>query len=154
MEKINISGFNYSSIVDGPGVRFTIYMQGCIHHCVGCHNPSTWSLANNQLYTIEEIIQLVENEAMNNNITISGGDPLLFPELTIKLARILKHKGYNIWLYTGYTYEQILEDESRQAILQTIDTLVDGKYEQSKKQLGLKYRGSSNQRIINLNENK
>lgn len=150
MGKINLSGYIDSSIVDGPGVRFAVYTQGCIHHCPGCHNPDTWSEKTNKLMEIDDLIQVIEAESLGKNVTISGGDPLLQIEQTVELATKLKSKGFNIWLYTGYTYEQIQTNNSLAPILDTIDVLVDGKFEQDKKNFELEYRGSSNQNIIKL----
>lgn len=150
MGKINLSGYIDSSIVDGPGVRFAVYTQGCAHHCPGCHNPDTWSTKTNMLMEIDDLIQIIEDESLGKNVTISGGDPLLQIEQTIELATKLKSKGYNIWLYTGYTYEQIQENNRLAPILKIIDVLVDGRFEQDKKDFELEYRGSSNQNIIKL----
>lgn len=148
MGKINLSGYIDSSIVDGPGVRFAIYTQGCMHKCKGCHNAETWSCDENELYDIDQLIDVVEAESLGKNITLSGGDPLLQIDSTIELASKLKAKEYNIWLYTGYTIDQIKANQKLAPILNWIDVLVDGKFEQELKDFNLDYRGSSNQRII------
>lgn len=148
MGKINLSGFVDSSIVDGPGVRFAIYTQGCKHHCEGCHNPKTWSTEPNIIYDIDELVTFVEEESLSKNVTLTGGDPLLQIDSTLELAQKLKAKGYNIWLYTGYTLEQIKSNQKLSLILEFIDTLVDGKFVDELKDFKLEYRGSSNQRII------
>lgn len=150
MEKINISGFNNSSIVDGPGVRFTIYTQGCEHRCKGCHNPATWSSKENMLYSIEDIIEKIEDESLGKNITISGGDPLFQATSIIELAKQLFEKDYNIWLYTGYTFDEINSNEKLKPILNYINVLVDGKFVKELHDYTLDYRGSSNQNIIEL----
>lgn len=152
MGKINLSGYVDSSIVDGDGVRFAVYTQGCMHHCPGCHNPDTWNFKKNKEYLISDLIDLIEDNALTKNVTISGGDPLFQIEATIELCKELKNLDYNIWLYTGYTLEQIEGDSKLREILHVIDILVDGRFEQSLKDFKLKYRGSSNQRIINCNE--
>lgn len=148
MEKINISGFNNSSIVDGPGIRFTIYTQGCTHKCEGCHNPDTWSQDVNQLFSIDEIITKIENESLGKNVTISGGDPLLQVDQIYYLCQQLKQREYNIWLYTGYQIEQIKVNGKLNKILEVVDVLVDGRFDNSLLSPALKFIGSSNQRII------
>lgn len=148
MEKINVSGFNPSSIVDGTGIRFTIYTQGCKHHCQGCHNRETWNFDPNQLYTIDELINKIADESFEKNVTLSGGDPLFQISEVFKLCTRLKENGYNIWLYTGYTLEQIKLNDNLRKILTVIDVLVDGKFVEELRDPKLKFIGSSNQRII------
>lgn len=148
MGKINLSGYVDSSIVDGPGVRFAIYTQGCKHHCEGCHNPKTWATDDNIVYDIDKLIELVEDQSLGKSVTLTGGDPLYQIDSTIELASKLKAKGYNIWLYTGYTLEQIKNNQKLSGILKYIDVLVDGKFVEDLKDFNLEYRGSSNQKII------
>lgn len=148
MGKINLSGYVDSSIVDGPGVRFAIYTQGCMHHCEGCHNPKTWATEDNIVYDIDKLIELVEDQSLGKSVTLTGGDPLFQIDSTIELASKLKAKGYNIWLYTGYTLEQIKSNQKLSGILNHIDVLVDGKFVEELKDFNLEYRGSSNQKII------
>ncbi len=152
MGKINLSGYIDSSIVDGPGVRFAIYTQGCIHQCPGCHNPKTWDCETNQEFDIDQLIQIIEDESLGNKVTVSGGDPLLQFTSTYELCTKLKAKGYDIWLYTGYTLEEIENEDKLAPILNVIDTLVDGRFEADLKDFNLEYRGSSNQRIIDCNK--
>lgn len=148
MGKINLSGYIDSSIVDGPGIRFAVYTQGCMHKCKGCHNSETWSCEDNQLFDIDQLIEIIEAESFGKSVTLSGGDPLLQIDSTIELAQKLKVLGYDIWLYTGYQLEQIKSNKKLSAILNYIDVLVDGKFEQELKDYSLEYRGSSNQNII------
>lgn len=150
MGKINLSGFSNSSIVDGPGVRFTVYTQGCSHHCKGCHNPETWSDKPNKITDIDTLIEKIENESLSKKVTISGGDPLYQIESSFELCQKLKELGYEIWLYTGYTLDEIENNPKLKCILDVIDTLVDGKFIEEKKDFNLKFRGSSNQNIIDL----
>ncbi len=149
---MNIAGFNNSSIVDGPGIRFTVYTQGCKHRCKGCHNPKTWSTRVNEEYSVTHIVNLIEEESLVKNVTISGGDPLLQIEECYELCSRLKQLGYNIWLYTGYTLNEIEASDDLNRILSVIDVLVDGKFIEDKFNHLLEYRGSSNQNIIYLNE--
>lgn len=148
MVKINLSGYVDSSIVDGPGVRFAIYTQGCNHHCPGCHNPDTWAFKDNKIIAVDELVNIIEAESLSKNVTISGGDPLMQIAPTIELAKKLKELNYNIWLYTGFSLEQVEACNQKREILNYIDILVDGRFEQSLKDFKLEFRGSSNQNII------
>lgn len=136
--------------VDGPGFRTSIYLAGCDHHCPGCHNPSTWDPEAGREMTLEEIMEVVREEDFD--VTLSGGDPLMHPEAAAELAREIKAFGKNVWMYTGFTYEQILEDERLSMPLPYIDTIVDGPFIEKLKDPDLLFRGSSNQRIIHLND--
>lgn len=154
MGKINLSGYVDSSIVDGPGVRFAIYTQGCIHECEGCHNPRTWDCKPNQVIEIDDLLKIIADESLSKCVTVSGGDPLVQLDSTLELCSKLKTSGYNIWLYTGYTLEQIENDYQMVKILPLIDTLVDGQFVESLKDFTLEYRGSSNQNIIDCSKYK
>ncbi len=135
--------------VDGPGFRTSIYLAGCKHHCPGCHNPSTWDPDGGRPMTLEEIMEIVIEEDFD--VTLSGGDPLFFPEATAELARNIKKSGKNIWMYTGYTIEQILADDRLRLPLPYLDVIVDGPFIEALKDPDLRFRGSSNQRIIEVN---
>lgn len=148
--KMYISGIKHDSIVDGEGFRNVIFISGCSWHCPQCHNPQTHNPTNGKLMTIDEIVLNVY--ADNNDITLSGGDPLDFQFIkTFELLKALKEKrpNVNIWCYTGYTWEQLRMTEKEKA-LQYIDVLVDGRYEKDKRDIGLQFKGSSNQRIIDV----
>lgn len=132
--------------VDGPGFRTSIYLAGCNHRCVGCHNPQSWNEENGKEMTLDEIMDVIKEEDFN--VTLSGGDPLFNPEATTVLAKTIKEAGYNIWLYTGFTYEEIIDNRTLAQVLQYIDALVDGPFIQELKDDDLRFRGSSNQRII------
>lgn len=132
--------------VDGPGLRTSIYFAGCEHRCAECHNPQTWDADGGQPMEIDEIVETVRRNGFN--VTFSGGDPLLQIEPLCRLAVEIKKLDKNIWCYTGYTYEEIVKSDRLSAILKYIDVLVDGRFEIEKKDLDLRFRGSSNQRII------
>ncbi len=134
--------------VDGPGLRTSIYFAGCSHRCPGCHNPQSWDFSGGHKMSIEEILQEIDRHGFN--VTFSGGDPLYqLTGLTI-LSQKLKEKGYDIWCYTGFTYENIRQSPAIKELLTHIDVLVDGPFIESEKDLSLLFRGSANQRLIDI----
>ena len=154
--KIKIFGVADDSIVDGPGLRYCIYTQGCSHHCAGCHNPGSWDFDAGVEKTIKEVIGDIEKNKLIRDVTLSGGDPFDQPHAVSILASELKKRGFGLWAYSGYTYEELLkkseEDKDIKTILDVIDVLVDGPFIKSQKSLLLTWRGSSNQRIIDMNK--
>lgn len=137
------------TIVDGPGLRTSIYLAGCPHHCPGCHNPQSWNPEGGTVLTVDAIVARVLESGFN--VTLSGGDPLMQIEGVIELARRLRSEGLNVWCYTGYTIEQIRESPRLLPILSAVDTIVDGPFIEELRDISLQFRGSSNQRIIHLN---
>ncbi len=136
--------------VDGPGLRTSIYFAGCPHHCFGCHNPHTWDYNAGQEMTIDKIMErIIENDF---NVTFSGGDPLAQIDSLIILAKKIKDIGKTIWCYTGYRYEDVISNKSLSKILPYIDVIVDGKFIIKLKEPGLLFRGSSNQRLIDVKQ--
>ena len=135
---------------DGPGLRNTVYVSGCIHKCPGCHNPESWSFTAGKRMTPLEVFQEVYDDFAD--VTFSGGDPMLQWTEVYEVCYMLKERGKNIWLYTGYDYEDIVTRAPE--ILQVIDVLVDGKYDQSKREVTKRFAGSTNQRIIHLKDGK
>ncbi|MDE6081441.1 MAG: anaerobic ribonucleoside-triphosphate reductase activating protein [Muribaculaceae bacterium] len=134
--------------VDGEGLRTSIYFAGCEHHCEGCHNPQSWNPTGGYNLTIDEIMKRVlENDL---NVTFSGGDPLLQVQQLIPLAARIKEAGKTIWCYTGYRFEEILSSPELSTILPFIDVVVDGRFVQSKRNISLHFRGSENQRVIDV----
>ena len=156
VEPLHIIGVYPETIADGYGVRCAIYVAGCSHRCPGCHNPESWDPAVGEPLTPERLETLctdIANNPMLDGITLSGGDPLWRPEAMLPVLRTLKERtGLNIWCYTGYTLEECLADPARKACLAWIDTLVDGPYVAALRDPSLTFRGSSNQRIIDLKE--
>lgn len=142
------------SIVDGQGIRTVIWTQGCVHNCYGCHNPETHSFNGGFLTDTEEVIQILRKLKGQDGITLSGGDPMCQAEACLEIARYAKKIGLNIWCYTGYTFEQLLVMSKTKPVilelLKNIDILVDGKFVLAEKSLEVKFRGSKNQRIIDV----
>ena len=132
--------------VDGPGFRTAIYFAGCRHACPGCHNPQSWDFNAGTEMTLDEIMAVIEEEDFD--VTLSGGDPLYHPEEIAVLARRIKETGHKIWLYTGFTIEEIQSSERLSLPLPFLDTIVDGLYLAALRDPDLPFRGSSNQRII------
>ncbi len=138
------------TVVDGPGFRTTIYAAGCRHHCPGCHNPQSWNPDNGQRVTVEQVAEQLLSDPFSN-VTFSGGDPLEQVEAFTELARWIKAKSRkNIWCYTGYRFEEICCSRRLAQILPYIDVLVDGRYMQALRDTDLLFRGSSNQRLVDV----
>ncbi|MDR2867667.1 MAG: anaerobic ribonucleoside-triphosphate reductase activating protein [Acholeplasmatales bacterium] len=151
--KIHISGFVKESIVDGFGLRYVIFTQGCLHECLNCHNKHTWSLDGGYLMDTHDIINDFDNYPLIEGITLSGGEPFLQPIQCNQLAIEAHKKGLNVLVFSGYTYEEILlRGSSALDLLKNCDYLIDGPYLDNFRTLDLAFRGSSNQRIIDLNK--
>lgn len=138
------------SIVDGEGLRAVIWTQGCSHNCKGCHNPETHSFEKGVLKDVEEIKEKIKELKLQDGITLSGGDPFFQTEACIEIAKYAKSLGLNIWAYTGFLFENLIKMEKTKELLKYVDVLVDGKFELENKSLNVKFRGSTNQRIINV----
>lgn len=134
--------------VDGPGLRTSVYTAGCAHACPGCHNPTTWPFDAGRDITPDELLNRIR--ANDFNVTLTGGDPMYQAEALLPVARSIKDAGYTLWCYTGFTFEQLLERPDATALLSYIDALVDGPFIQARRNTGLRFRGSDNQRIIDV----
>lgn len=154
--KIRLSSpLSIDSIVDGPGLRMVIWTQGCIHNCVDCHNPQTHNLCDGFDMEIDEIINKMKTLRLQKGITLSGGEPFLQPEALEAICKEAKKNNLDVWAYSGFTLEQLLDNKNPSyfknlSLLRQVDILVDGKFVTEKKDISLKFRGSSNQRIIDV----
>lgn len=148
---MKISGFAKESITDGKGIRYTVFTQGCPHHCKGCHNPDTWGFEGGEEMGVEEIFEDFKKYPLASGITLSGGEPFCQPEECTELAKLVHKMGKNVTAYTGYTYEELSSMGSEiLALLNEVDVLVDGKFIEEQKNLELLFRGSENQRLIDM----
>lgn len=152
--KIRLSGITRESVVDGLGFRYVLYSQGCPHRCKGCHNPSTHSFEGGELVDVESIVYDIKKYSMLDGITCSGGECFEKAEQFAQIAKEVKAMGKNVWAYTGYTLEEILQHQNQRSgwndFIKYIDVLVDGRYQEDNKDLSLCFRGSANQRIIDM----
>ncbi len=152
--KLKISGIIDESIVDGPGLRFTVFTQGCPHRCQGCHNPQTHDFDGGSWMDTDEIMARFDEDPLLAGMTFSGGEPFCQPGPLWELARQVKARGKNIVIYSGYTFDQLKEmavkDEWVEKLLRMCDLLVDGPYVEGLRDLDLLFRGSSNQRILDI----
>lgn len=150
--EIRLAGVIRESIVDGPGIRFVVFTQGCIHNCKGCQNPETHDMNGGYLTDTQNIVDAVKKNKIIKGVTLSGGDPLCQPKATLDLCKKLKENGYDIMIYTGYVYENLLKSEDKDIleILKLCDTLVDGPFVLEKRSLACRFRGSTNQRLIDV----
>ena len=151
---IRIFGLEGDSIVDGPGIRLAVFTQGCIHHCEGCHNPESHDPNGGKIYDTDKIIKYASENPLYDGVTLTGGDPFYQPVPCAVIAEGVKKLGLNVWTFTGYTWEQIMEsgNEDFMRLLKATDVLVDGRFERDKRSLELKFKGSSNQRTIDVQE--
>lgn len=136
--------------VDGPGFRTSIYFAGCCHHCEGCHNPTSWDMDGGREWTVDELMQRIIDNDMD--VTFSGGDPMYQADDILPLAKEIRKLGKTIWCYTGFRYEQLYAHPSMNSLLEYMDVLVDGEFILSRRNTKLQFRGSDNQRIIDLSK--
>ncbi len=150
--KIRIAGRVVDSIVDGPGMRYALFTQGCPRACPGCHNPQTHDPKGGFETTTEEILKEIDSNPLLDGVTFSGGDPFMQPKPLVELAKELKKRNLNVITYTGYRWEELVDanDPDWNALIQASDVIVDGPFVQSLHDWKLKYTGSSNQRIIDV----
>ncbi len=154
-DTIRMAGVIRESIVDGPGLRFVVFAQGCPHGCPGCHNPATHDFQGGTDCSLEKILAAIDQNPLLDGVTFSGGEPMSQPEAFYNLAEAIKERGLNLIVYTGYTYEELQKlGESRPAVqklLDLTDLLIDGRFVLEQRDLSLLFRGSRNQRVIDMN---
>ena len=140
------------TMVDGPGFRTAIYCAGCRHQCVGCHNPQSWAFDGGRDMTVEQLMQVIVADPFAN-VTFTGGDPMYQAAAFAELARAI-HRDTNkdIWCYTGFTYENLMKNPRQRALLELLDVLVDGPFVKSLRDETLRFRGSRNQRLIDVRQ--
>ena len=152
--KLRISGIEPESIVDGPGFRYVVFTQGCPHHCPGCHNPQTHAFDGGYFTDARTVIAQIEENPLLAGVTFSGGEPFCQAPALCELGRMIKARGMHLMVYSGYTLEQLLEKGKREPavaeLLHLADLLVDGPYREEERDLTLEFRGSRNQRLIDL----
>lgn len=152
--KVRLAGpIQSDSILDGSGIRTVVWFQGCLHNCPGCHNPETHDLNSGVVYNLEDIKKELAGLKYQNGITLSGGDPFFQAKAAKEIAKYAHELGLNVWAYTGFTYEAIISKmDEKYELLKEVDVLVDGRFELAKKSLDCKFRGSTNQRLIDVKQ--
>lgn len=150
--RFRLSGIVNDSIVDGPGLRLAVFMQGCPYGCPGCHNPQTHDVMGGREADTQEVRAMLKKNPLLDGLTLSGGEPLLQPQAAREMAEMAKAQGLNVWCYTGDTVEHMMltKDPEIMLALEQIDVLVDGPFILEQKSLDLRFRGSRNQRLINM----
>lgn len=147
---VRIAGVVSESIVDGPGIRYTIFTQGCPFSCKGCHNPQAQSLQGGVDVPLRTFYDEIHANPLITGVTFSGGEPFIQCRPLSVLAKILRHEGYSLWSYSGYTYDKLVGDDIRRSLLEQLDVVVDGPFVQSKASLDIDFRGSTNQRLVDV----
>lgn len=138
------------SIVDGPGFRFTIFTQGCPHHCEGCHNPQTHDPAGGYEISAEAVMGKIKENPLLDGVTFSGGEPFLQAKELLPIARAVKDMGMNVIAYSGFTFEELLKIKDAAELLRYVDILIDGRFVLAERSLELRFRGSKNQRVLDV----
>ena len=151
---IRISGTVSESIVDGPGFRYTVFVQGCPHNCPGCHNPQTHDFNGGKVVDTEELFRECMDDPLNKGVTLSGGEPFSQAQELYELGKRFKERGYDLWCYTGWTMKELWKMAESEyyvgKLMSIIDVLVDGRFIEERKTLSLPFRGSENQRLIDM----
>lgn len=154
--EIRISGTISESIVDGPGFRYVVFVQGCPHNCPGCHNPETHSFDGGRVVDTDDLLAECLEDPLNKGVTFSGGEPFSQAEALYVLGKQIKERGLSLWCYSGWTYMELLRRAEREEyvgkLLSILDVLVDGRFILERKTLSLPFRGSENQRLVNVPE--
>ena len=146
------SPIEFDSVVNGEGLRIVLWFQGCLFACPGCHNEETWAIDGGTVYDIEEVVEEIRNHSHDHidGITLSGGDPMFQVEVLKVILPQIKEMDLNVWMYSGEIYENLVRDKDFMEIREYIDVLVDGRFVLRNLDLKLKYRGSTNQRLVDV----
>ena len=150
MAELRIAGTIGESIVDGPGIRYVLFTQGCPHGCPGCHNPQTHDFNGGKVVDTAALLADIQKNPFVKAVTFSGGEPFAQPLALAELASALKEQGYHLMSYSGYTFEQLLQRADARPLLDKLDLLVDGPFVESQKSIELRFRGSANQRVLDV----
>lgn len=150
--KIRLFGTANDSIVDGPGLRYAIFTQGCPHNCEGCHNPKSHDMNGGYFEDIDSIMEKIKKNPLLDGVTLSGGEPFMQPAECAEIAKKSHEMGLSVMVYTGFMFEELLKNEQHTELLKNTDILVDGKFVLSLKSIDLNFKGSSNQRIIDVQQ--
>ena len=148
--RIRMSGIVEESIVDGPGFRMAMFVQGCPHHCPECHNPQTHDFDAGTWMDTGDLVRMALENPLLDGVTLTGGEPFCQPAACADIARRARAGGLNVWSYSGWTFEALLKKPECRELLEAVDVLVDGPFEREKRTLELRFRGSSNQRLIDV----
>lgn len=150
MSALRIAGTIPESIVDGPGIRYVLFTQGCPHGCPGCHNPQTHDFASGKEVQVSDLLSDILKRPYVKAVTLSGGEPFCQPAPLAQLAAALKDKGFHLMCYSGFTFEELLQREDARPLLERLDLLVDGRFVEAEKNIALRFRGSANQRVLDV----
>lgn len=156
-KNIRLYGTAVDSIVDGPGLRYAVFTQGCPHHCPGCHNADSQAFEGGYDQSIAALVEEIASNRLISGVTLSGGEPMMQSEACLELARRLKDAGYDLWIYSGFLYEDLLRGNQGSAAIELLslcDVLVDGPFVEALHDYGLKWRGSTNQRLVDLRKSR
>lgn len=145
---LRVSGIVEDSIVDGPGLRLTVFAQGCGHRCPGCHNPDTWDPSAGTETTTEKILEMMAANPLLDGLSLSGGEPFDQAAAFAELAGEARKRGYHVMAWSGYTFEELAKDPVRRELLEAADVVVDGPFVLAQRSLDLPWRGSKNQRVL------
>lgn len=152
--KIRLFGTANDSIVDGPGIRYAVFTQGCPHNCEGCHNPNSHDMNGGYLEEIADIIEKIKANPLLDGVTLSGGEPFMQAKECAEIAKAAHEIGLNVVTYTGFTFEELMQGANDEngflELLENTDILVDGKFILSKRSIDLNFKGSSNQRLLDV----
>lgn len=150
---VRIAGIKYESVTDGPGLRTTVFFQGCCHNCNGCHNPETWDKLGGVAMEIPELVTRLNLNPIVSGVSFSGGEPFLQAEQACLIAEAIKRQGKSLWVFTGFIWENLFAKPMSPGFLQLLqqtDVLVDGPFKLEQRDLTIPFRGSSNQRVIDV----